>query len=318
MAGRFYRPLMRADGVPSGNWDCAPLLSKASPEQALGAGHVSKEGCTGCKKSSPGLLVPSLCSELSVWMGLGAVGQEVFPSFAGTSRDSGWTLISGGSDSADLKWDPASELFYTLLSRAATIAGLCCILQSSGWGLLAIESINTHQNRAKMQTLWPYSKPIHPALFLNETPRNICCTTIFSVLACSLLHRCGNTLPINSWLNLSGWAFCHQSKFLPFSSEKPVKVCRSCLQVTVLPHKKIYALAIYHCLLANQKIQQVQPILTKSPDGFWKYTTTQWAGSCDWLLPDFQGDSDPQWCRILACSLSAKQVRNSTQQRAWT
>lgn len=154
MAGRFYRPLMRADGVPSGNWDCAPLLSKVSSGQILGAGHVSKEGCIGCKKSNPGLLVPSLCSELSVWMGLGAVGQKVFPSFAGTSRDSSWTLISGDSDSADLKWDPASELFYTLLSHAAMIVGLCCILQCLGWGLLTIENINTHKNQAKMQTFF--------------------------------------------------------------------------------------------------------------------------------------------------------------------
>lgn len=60
------------------------------------------------------------------------------------------------------------------------------------------------------------------------------------MVVCSLLHRCGTISPIDLRLNLNSWAFCYQTQFLPFSSEKLVKVGRSCLQVTVLQCKNIY------------------------------------------------------------------------------
>lgn len=163
---------MRADDVPSGNWDCAPLLSKASPGQTLGTGHVSKEGCTGCKKSSPGLLVPSLCSEFSVYMGLGDVEQEVFLSLCRHKKGFRVNICLQGFWFC---WFQMRPSIWVILYFAVTCSQDCRpLLYTSVLRLRAVDHCNyTHQNQAKMQTLWPCSKPIHPTLFLNETPRNI-------------------------------------------------------------------------------------------------------------------------------------------------
>lgn len=133
----------------------------------------------------------------------------------------------------------ASVLLYTWSSHGASTADRRCMtqVQVEDFG----HSTDAYQGHVKMQTLWHHSTPIHPTLSLRKkTLESNTCATSLRRVVCSLPHRCGKTPPINSRLDLNGWAFCHQTKFLPFSSEKPVRVGRSCLQVTVLQCTNIY------------------------------------------------------------------------------
>lgn len=180
-------------------------------------------------------------------------------------------------------------------------------------------STDAYQDHVKMQTLWHHSTPIHPTLSLRKkTPESNSCATSLRRVVCSLPHRCGKTPPINSRLDLNGWAFCHQTKFLPFSSEKPVRVGRSCLQVTVLQCKNIYIPYISSPFNKPEKSTSTANINEKVRVALENILNTP-VGRLQWLISSWLSRrlSNPRWGRICVCILPAKQEANSTLHGAW-